>query len=155
MTNDLTITFTVDQRPEEVFAAILDVAGWWGEIGGTADKLGAQWTYRVADMHYNRIRVAELMVPNRVAWHIEESYLAFVEDKEEWVNTTLTFDVTEEGGRTRVRFAHVGLRRDFECFDVCSNAWSEYINGSLRDRITSGVGRPNSLEGDEAVEVVR
>ena len=155
MMNDLSMTFTVDQTREQAFAAILDVPSWWGEIDGTADELGAEWTYRVRDMHYNRIRVAELVHPIRVAWHIEESFLAFVEDKEEWTDTTLTFDVTEEDGHTRVRFTHLGLRPNFECFDVCSNAWTEYIHGSLRSRITSGSGRPNSLEGDEAVNAVR
>jgi hypothetical protein len=30
-----------------------------------------------------------------------------------------------------------------ECYDVCSDAWSSYIKGSLRSLITTGKGQPN------------
>jgi hypothetical protein len=72
MTNvSFTTTFAVDQTPEEAFAAINNVRGWWsGEI---------------------------------------------------------------EAGKTEVRFTHVGLVAEYECFDNCSNARGFYIDGSLRD----------------------
>src|SRR5580692_3708217 len=38
------ISFAVDQSPEQVFKAINNVRGWWsGEIGGETDKLGSEF----------------------------------------------------------------------------------------------------------------
>src|SRR5258708_9577172 len=43
-TKDYTASFTLDQSPEEVFDAINSVCGWWSEqIGGSTDKLGAEF----------------------------------------------------------------------------------------------------------------
>lgn len=55
--------------------------------------------------------------------------------------------VTGGGRRYRqVRFTHAGLVPAYECYDVCSNAWGEYITGSLRKLITTGKGEPNPVE---------
>ena len=68
---DFTATFTVDQRPEEVFAAINDVRGWWsGDVEGSTDAVGDVWTYRYKDIHYSKQRITELVPGERVAWHV-------------------------------------------------------------------------------------
>jgi hypothetical protein len=140
-----TATFRVDQTPEEVFAAINNVRGWWsGDIEGSTDELGDEWTYRYKDIHYSKQKITELVPGKRVAWHVLDGYLNFVEDKEEWTGTDIIFDITKEGDKTSVRFTHLGLVPDFECFDNCSNAWGFYINNSLQRLITIGEGQPNS-----------
>jgi hypothetical protein len=140
-------TFTVDQTPEAAFAAISDVRGWWsGELEGSTDKLGDEFTYRYKDLHYSKQRLTEVIPGQKIVWLVLDSYLGFVEDKTEWNGTTITFEVARKGDKTEVRFSHVGLVPDHECYDACSSAWGFYINGSLRNLIATGKGEPNQKE---------
>jgi hypothetical protein len=142
-----TTTFTVDQSPAETFAAINNVRGWWsGEIDGRTDELGVQFTYRHLDIHRSKQEITELIPGQRVAWHVLDGYLNFTEDTTEWTGTDITFDLVAVGSGTEVRFTHAGLVPQHECFDTCANAWSFYINTSLRNLITTGTGQPNEKE---------
>jgi hypothetical protein len=49
-------------------------------------------------------------------------------------------------GQTVVHFTHQGLVPQYECFNVCSNAWGPYINRSLWSLIMTGKGHPNHRE---------
>jgi len=134
---NLTITFTVGQTPEEAFAAINNVRGWWsGEIEGNTDRLGDEFTYRYDDVHRSKQKITELIPGRRVVWHVLEGYVNFTRDKTEWTGTDVTFDISRMGDKTQVRFTHVGLVPEYECFDSCSNAWGFYINRRLRSLIT-------------------
>ncbi len=144
---NFTTAFTVDQTPEQAFAAVTDVRGWWsGEIDGRTDQVGAEFTYHYQDVHFSKQRIAELVPDERVVWRVLESHLNFTEDPDEWVGTEIIFEVSRKGDQTEVRFRHQGLVPEFECFDQCSNAWSSYINNSLRHLITTGKGQPNPEE---------
>jgi len=144
---DYATSFTVDQTPEEAFAAINNVRGWWsGNIEGSTDKLGDEFTYRYEDVHYSKQKIAELIPGKKVVWLVLDSYLSFVEDKTEWNGTKITFDVSKKDKKTEVRFTHVGLVPDIECYGACSNAWGSYVNGSLRKLITRRKGHPNRKE---------
>jgi hypothetical protein len=145
MTNqNYSISFAVDQTPEEAFAAINNVRGWWSEeIEGSTDKLGAEFKYHYKDVHRCRMRITEFVPGKKVVWLVLDNYFNFTEDKTEWKGTTINFDVAKKGDNTEVRFTHVGLVPDFECYGACSNAWGSYVNGSLQSLITTGKGQPN------------
>ena len=132
-------TFTVNQSPEEAFAAINNVRGWWsGKIDGSTDKLGDEFTYRYKDLHYSKQKITELIPGKKVVWHVLDANLSFVKDKTEWKGTDIIFEIFQKGDKTEVRFTHVGLLPECECFKACSEGWSFYINGSLRDFIVTG-----------------
>ena len=134
-------SFVVEQSAEEVFKAITNVGGWWtGEVEGSADALGDEFTYRYESLHFSRQRVTELVPAQRVVWLVTEARLSFTADPGEWAGTEIVFDVVGQGARTEVRFAHRGLRSDFECYEQCSSAWGFFVNGSLRRLITTGEG---------------
>ena len=149
--NDFCTTFSVDQTPEEVFVAINDVRGWWGaDIEGSTDSLG-EFTYRHEDVHRCRIRVTELVPGERVVWRVVDNFFAFTEDKTEWIGTEIHFDIDRWDDKTELVFTHHGLVADYECFDVCSNAWGFYVNTSLRGLIRTGQGLPNKKDRSSSV----
>jgi uncharacterized protein YndB with AHSA1/START domain len=138
---NFTSTFTVDQSPEEVFAAIVDVPRWWtGDVEGSTDTLGDEFTYRYPGAHYSKQKIAEVIPGKKVVWHVVDAHLEGPEDPNEWTGTEISFEITRMEDRTEVRFSHLGLVPDFECFDACSSAWGLYVNGSLKRLITTGEG---------------
>jgi hypothetical protein len=69
-----------------------------------------------------------------------------MQDKTEWKGTDIVFEIGKSGDKTELRFTHVGLVPDFECYGECSDPWRFYINGSLRSLIAKGRGQPNPKE---------
>lgn len=140
---DYTASFTVDQSPEEVFAAVNNVRGWWsGEIEGSTDEPGAVFTYRYKDLHSSTHEITELVPGRKVVWHTLDARISFAKDKTEWVGTDVVFEIERKGRQTELRFTHVGLVPTIECYGKCSGAWGFFINDSLRSLITTGKGDP-------------
>lgn len=148
--NDLTTTISVDQTPEQAFAAITNVRGWWsGQIDGPTDELGREFTYRYKDLHRSTQRVTELVPGKRVVWLVLDSHLAFLDDKAEWNGTRVIFDIAKKRDKTEIRFTHAGLVPAHECYGICANAWGSYIGDSLRSLIATGKGQPNAAESEK------
>jgi hypothetical protein len=140
-------SFTVDQSPKEVFDAINNVRGWWSEeIEGHTDRSGAEWTYRYKDVHHCKMKIIEFIPGQKVVWLVVDNFFNFTKDKTEWKGTKVIFEISKKGDKTEIRFTHQGLVPQYECFDVCSDAWGSHIKGSLRNLITRGKGQPNPLE---------
>jgi hypothetical protein len=143
-TNSYSTSYVVDQSPDEVFAAILDVDAWWtGEIEGRADEVGATFTYRHPPQHESVQHVVELEPGRRVVWRVTDSHLSFANPPSEWTGTEIVFDLTPVGSGTELRFTHVGLVPEVDCFEACSSGWLHYASGSLRSLITTGKGLPD------------
>ncbi len=144
---DYSTTFTVAESAGKVFDAINNVRGWWSEeIEGPTDAVGKEFSYHFQDVHKCRIKVTELTPGRRVAWLVVDNYFDFVQDKSEWKGTEIVFDISRNGDQTEVRFTHRGLTSQYECYDVCANAWGTYIGGSLKRLISTGKGSPNPRE---------
>ena len=140
-------SITVDQTRQQVFDAINNVRGWWSEeIEGDTDKLGAEFRQHYKDVHRCKLKVTEYVLAKRVVWHAVDNYFDFVQDKSEWKDTDICFDISKKGDKTELRFTHEGLVPEYECYDLCSNTWGSYINGSLRNLITTGKGTPTPKE---------
>jgi len=145
---NFTTTLLVDQTPEEVFHAINNVRGWWSEeIEGNTDKLNAEFNYHYKDVHTSKMKITELIPGKKVVWLVLDNHFKFTKDESEWKDNKIIFEITEKDNKTQLQFTQVGLVPQYECYDICRDAWSNYIKNSLRNLITTGKGQPNPKEG--------
>jgi hypothetical protein len=141
---DFTISFNVEQTPQQVFKAINNVRGWWGQgIEGESKNVGDEFIYRHGDIHYSKHRVTESIPNKKVSWLTLDGSINFVEDKTEWNNTEAVFTISEDGGKTKLQFTHHGLQPILQCYNGCSGGWTYYIVESLKKLIETGEGCPD------------
>ncbi len=141
---NFTTSFSVDQSPETVFAAISNVRGWWSQaVEGETDKPGAVFYYHYQDLHRCTLKITEFVPGKKIVWHVLSNYFSFVNDKTEWTGTDIVFEIARKGNQTELRFTHVGLVPSYECYTACTDGWGNYINGSLHSLIAEGKGQPN------------
>ncbi|WP_353184251.1 SRPBCC domain-containing protein [Parapedobacter lycopersici] len=134
---------TFNATPQQVFQAVNQVRRWWSEnITGDTDRLHGEFTYRYQDVHHCRIRITEWVPNEKVVWHVVDNYFNFTGDPREWTGTNIIFELSEKDGKTHLRFTHQGLVPSYECFQVCHDAWTHYIQGSLAALIRTGQGSP-------------
>lgn len=144
-TQSFTTKIIVDQSPEEVFKAVQNVRGWWSEeIEGKTQELNDQFDYHYEDIHRCKIKLVEVIKNEKIVWLIEQNYFKFTEDKTEWTGTKPTFEITVKNGKTELTFTHVGLVPEYECFEICRDSWTNYIQKSLKNLIETGKGTPNA-----------
>jgi hypothetical protein len=144
-TSDFTTAILVDQTPEEAFRAINNVRGWWSEeIEGNTSKLNDEFKYHYEDVHRCQLKLIEVIPDRKVVWLVKDNYFKFTKDKSEWTGTKIIFEISRVDNKTQVRVTHVGLVPEYECYAICRDGWSNYINNSLYGLITTGKGQPNS-----------
>lgn len=142
-----TITLLVTQTPEEVFEAINNVRGWWSEsIEGITDQPNAQFLQYYRDIHIAKMKIAEFIPGKKVSWQVLDSHFSFTKIESEWKGTRICFEISRKDNKTQLLFTHLGLVPQYECYDVCNDAWNQLINISLRSLITNGKGHPNPKE---------
>ncbi len=146
-TPDFTTTVLVDQSPAAAFNAINNVRGWWSEnIEGGTGKLNDEFIYHYKDIHYCKIKLIELVPNQKVVWLVLDNYFKFTKDKSEWNGTRVIFEISQKAGQTAIRFTHEGLVPQYECYEICREAWTNYVQDSLGSLINTGKGRPNTKE---------
>lgn len=144
MSKNLSFFILVDQSPMEVFNAVNNVRGWWSEeINGNTEKLNEEFHYSFEDVHLCTMKIIESVPGERVTWKVLKNYFKFTKDSSEWTGNEILFKITPDGDKTRLQFTQIGLTPEYECFDICQNAWGNYFNNSLRNLITTGKGQPN------------
>lgn len=140
-TQNFSYTFTTSKSPEEVFNILIDPKKWWiglhnETITGNSEKLNDEFTFSAGNGAHNSLQKLVELIPNKkISWEVIDSNLTFLKMPDEWTGTKINFDVSTEGNQTKVTFTHNGLTPQFECYEGCSNAWSQYLE-NLKNYLT-------------------
>lgn len=140
---DYTISLTVNGSAHDVFNSINNVTAWWtGDLEGSSQKLGDEFTVRFDDVHVSTQKLIEVIPDQKVVWLVTKSKLNFIEDQQEWDNTTISFEIIGQDNKTQIHFTHTGLVPEIECYNDCAKGWDYFIKGSLFKLLTEGKGTP-------------
>jgi len=122
---------------DDVYAAIttLDgLSGWWA-----SDTQGDTAVGGVLQFHFELggidMKVVELDPPTHVLWKV-------VDGPEEWIGTTVRWDLRQDGDYTTVLFTHQGWKEPVEFMHHCSTKWGVFMV-SLKSLVETGKGAPD------------
>ena len=117
----------------DALTTIDGLAGWWTTDTSGDVEVGGVITFRFEPGDI-RVRVKELEPAKSVLWEV-------VDEPDEWVGTTIRFDLKEEDDFTIVLFSHEGWREPIEFMHHCSTKWATFLL-SLKSLLETGTGQP-------------
>jgi uncharacterized protein YndB with AHSA1/START domain len=123
--------------PDQVYAALSTtegLAGWWTEdVSGTTD-VGGVVKFRFQTGGFD-MEIAELDPMKHIRWKV-------VGGPEEWIGTTIDWQLKQADDYTVVLFRHLGWREPVEFMHHCSTKWAVFLM-SLKSLVENGKGAPN------------
>jgi uncharacterized protein YndB with AHSA1/START domain len=123
--------------PRQVYDALTTVdglAGWWTDDTKGSGEVGGVLQFRFPPGGFD-MEVVEASPAERVSWRV-------VDGPEEWVGTTIDWDLRQDGDYTVVLFTHQGWKEPVEFMHHCSTKWGSYLL-SLKALVETGTGAPS------------
>ena len=126
----------IASAPEDVYAALSTVeglAGWWTDDTQGESAVDGVLQFRFTPGGFDML-VTNSDPGTHVAWQV-------VDGPEEWIGTTVVFDLRQEDDYTIVLFKHESWREPVEFMHHCSTKWATYLL-SLKAMVETGKGAP-------------
>jgi len=127
----------IKATPEKIFNAITSQEGlenWWAKQTVAKPEAGFVNIFTFGESR-NEMKVAKLLTNHKVEWEC-------INSMEEWIGTTISFELEEKEGRTILRFAHSGWRAVTDTFASCNYNWALFMK-SLKSLCETGTGTPS------------
>ena len=124
--------------PDQAYKALSTIAGladWWTTDTTGGSGLGDVIRFRFGPRGGFDMKVVGLEPGRRVAWEV-------VDGPEEWVGTTVSFELRQEDDFTILLFRHGGWREPVEFMSHCSTKWATFLL-SLKALVETGEGAPH------------
>jgi uncharacterized protein YndB with AHSA1/START domain len=123
------------ERVYEALATKEGLSGWWTRDTAGDPALGGKLEFFFGQAEPGAVmEVADLVPGQRVAWRC-------IQGPGEWMDTTVTFDVSESAGETVVLFTHADWPDPAEFMHHCSTKWGYFLIG-LKAGMEGGTATP-------------
>jgi uncharacterized protein YndB with AHSA1/START domain len=109
------------------------LSGWWTNDTKGETKVGGIIEFRFGPGGID-MKVIELQPNKRVLWEV-------VAGPEEWIGTTVSFDLRQEADWTIILFKHEGWKEPVEFMHHCTTKWGVFLL-SLKSLLETGKGSP-------------
>jgi uncharacterized protein YndB with AHSA1/START domain len=122
--------------PRAVYTALTTMdglSGWWTVQTSGNGHVGGVIEFRFGPGGID-MKVLELVPDMRVVWEV-------VAGPDEWLGTTVRFDIAQEGDWTLMRFKHQGWKEPVDFMHHCSTKWGVFLL-SLKSLLETGKGAP-------------
>jgi uncharacterized protein YndB with AHSA1/START domain len=123
--------------PQAVYDALTTVtglAGWWTDDTSGEPDVGGVLRFRFPPGGFD-MEVLEAVPPKRVLWRVSDG-------PEEWIGTTIDWELRQDGAWTIVLFRHAGWAEPVEFMHHCSTKWATFLL-SLKQLVETGTGAPS------------
>ena len=128
------------------FDAICRVPAWWTEnTEGNSVNLNDEFTVRFGET-FSKFKIIESIPAQKLVWHVLDCNLHWMNDKKEWKDTKILWQVSGSENSSRISMTHIGLNAGIECFEDCTKGWNHYVTVSLFKLIEQGKGEPDHRE---------
>ena len=142
------VTILANVPIQESVKKINRVDEWWTQtFEGSAENVGDTFKVTFGDTFVN-FKVMETNPGKKMVWLATDCYLSFVNDRHEWTGTELLWELSDEKGKTKIDFTHVGLQPQVECYNDCEKGWNFYIKESLLKLLNENAGQPNKIHAN-------
>lgn len=136
-------TITVNTSAHDAMKKIGQVNLWWKKnFTGSTEKPNDRFTVPFGELNgetsFVDFVVSEIIPEKKAVWKVTNCYLPWFKDKKEWNDTEVVFELSEENGKTKINFTHIGLVPEVECYSACEQGWNGHITKDLMNFINEG-----------------
>ena len=122
--------------PDKVYEALTTIeglSGWWTDDTTGTTEVGGVVQFRFPPGGFD-MEVVEQRPNESVEWKV-------VGGPEEWIGTTVNWQLRQDGDYTIVMFKHQDWKEPVEFMHHCSTKWATYLM-SLKSLVETGKGAP-------------
>ncbi|RNL90396.1 SRPBCC domain-containing protein [Sinomicrobium pectinilyticum] len=127
----------IEAQIEKIYESLTTqkgLAGWWTAKTKAKPEIGSTIRFEFEPDYVKEMKIEELQTNSKVKWLCVGAY-------EEWIGTTISFELRPHKRGTSLTFYHDGWKDSAETYTGCNYDWAIFLR-SLKLLCETGKGLP-------------